>query len=112
MSAVSSSNSLPTPESEYSRCVRVCQNRACRKAGAKSVLEAFRSHPVDNVNITASSCLGQCGNGPMVLVVPDMVWYCGVRVEEVPLVVEQHLQKNQRVEKMLYARFHPKGENN
>jgi (2Fe-2S) ferredoxin len=72
------------------------------------VLEAFHAHLVPGVNITASSCLGQCGNGPMVLVLPDMVWYSGVKPHEVPLVVEQHLQKNQRVEKMLYARFHPK----
>lgn len=112
MSAVSSSNSLPASDSEYSRCVRVCQNRTCRKGGAKSVLEAFQAHPVSGVNVTASSCLGQCGNGPMVLVVPDMVWYCGVQAHEVPLVVEQHLLKNQRVAKMLYPRFHPKEENN
>jgi (2Fe-2S) ferredoxin len=97
---------------DYSRTVRVCQNRSCRKAGAKSVLEAFKSYPVVGVNVTASSCFGQCGNGPMVLVLPDMVWYSGVQSDEVPVVVEQHLQNNQRVAKMLYARFHPKEENN
>ena len=112
MSAVSSSNSFPASESEYSRCVRVCQNRSCRKGGAKLVLEAFQAHSVPGVNIIASSCLGQCGNGPMVLILPDMVWYSGVKPDEVPLVVEQHLQKNKRVEKMLYARFHPKEEIN
>jgi (2Fe-2S) ferredoxin len=108
MGVVSSSNSLPADESLFSRCVRVCQNRTCRKQGAKSVLEAFQTLSVPGVTITATSCLGQCGNGPMVLIMPDMVWYCGVRDSEVPLVVEQHLQENHKVTKMLYGRFHPK----
>ena len=88
------------------RCVRVCQNRTCRKQGAKSVLEAFTASLVPGVTVSASSCLGQCGNGPMVLVLPDMVWYCGVRSSEVSQIVEQHLIGNQEVKKMLYARFH------
>jgi (2Fe-2S) ferredoxin len=101
---------FPMPNSQFpmpnSRCVRVCQNRTCRKQGAKSVLEAFEALPVPGVIVTASSCLGQCGNGPMVLVLPDMVWYCGVRSNEVALVVEQHLIGNEKVTQMLYKRFH------
>jgi len=57
-----------------------------------------------------SSCLGQCGNGPMVLILPDMVWYSGVRPSQVPLIVEQHLLGNQIVTNMLYHRFHPQGQ--
>jgi (2Fe-2S) ferredoxin len=91
-----------------SRYVRVCQNRTCRKQGAKSVLEAFEALPVPGVIVTSSSCFGQCGNGPMVLVLPDMVWYCGVRSDEVALVVEQHLIGNEKVTQMLYYRFHSK----
>jgi (2Fe-2S) ferredoxin len=90
------------------REVRVCQNRTCRKQGAKSVLEAFTASPVSGVTVSASSCLGQCGNGPMVLVLPDMVWYCGVRSNEVSQIVTSHLIGNQEVKKMLYARFHAK----
>jgi (2Fe-2S) ferredoxin len=90
------------------REVRVCQNRTCRKQGAKSVLEAFAASPVPGVTVSVSACLGQCGNGPMVLVLPDMVWYCGVRSSEVSQIVEQHLICNQEVKKMLYARFHAK----
>ncbi|BAZ42288.1 hypothetical protein NIES4101_82560 [Calothrix sp. NIES-4101] len=87
--------------------VLVCQNRTCRKQGAKSILEAFIALPVPGVTVTASSCLGQCGNGPMVLVLPDMVWYCGVRSNEVALIVEQHLIGDKKVTQMLDKRFHP-----
>ncbi len=89
------------------KCVRVCQNRTCRKQGAGKVLRAFAALPISGVMVTGSSCLGQCGNGPMVLILPDNVWYCGVQANEVPLIVEQHLLGGKRVEQMLYARFHP-----
>lgn len=111
MFSVPSSSNLLNNSSTSTRCVRVCQNRTCRKQGAKSVLEAFEAIPVSGVTVIASSCFGQCGNGPMVLVLPDIVWYAGVRNTEVPLIVEQHLIGNQKVIKMLYARFHAKDDN-
>lgn len=89
------------------KTVRVCQNRTCRKQGAAKVLAAFEALPVPGVSVTGSGCLGQCGNGPMVLVLPERVWYSGVRPNEVPLVVEQHLMSGERVTQMLYYRFHP-----
>lgn len=73
------------------------------------VLKAFHSLPIPNVTVTPSGCLGQCGNGPMVLVLPDRVWYSGVLPQEVPLLVEQHLLGGQKVKQMLYYRFHPQG---
>jgi (2Fe-2S) ferredoxin len=101
-------STTPNPAST-SRCVRVCQNRTCKKQGAKEVLAAFAALPVADVEITASSCLGQCGNGPMVLILPEMVWYSRVQPHEVPTLVEKHLINGQRVQKMLYYRFHPQG---
>ncbi|MEA5599014.1 (2Fe-2S) ferredoxin domain-containing protein [Rivularia sp. UHCC 0363] len=88
------------------KCVRVCQNRTCKKQGAVKVLAAFKAHLVSEVTVAGSSCLGQCGNGPMVLISPEMVWYSNVSPQEVLLVIEQHLIGGKRVEKMLYHQFH------
>lgn len=85
------------------RCVMVCQNRTCRKQGAAKVLAAFQSHLVAEVTVKGSSCLGQCGNGPMVIVLPDQVWYSRVQPAEVPAVVERHLQGGCPVAAMLYS---------
>ncbi|NJL79797.1 MAG: (2Fe-2S) ferredoxin domain-containing protein [Richelia sp. RM2_1_2] len=86
--------------------VRVCQNRSCKKQGAVKVLAAFKANVVSEVTVTGSSCLGQCGNGPMVLILPEMVWYSHVSPQEVPLVVKQHLYGGEKVTGMLYHRFH------
>jgi (2Fe-2S) ferredoxin len=110
MSDIIPSSDSPTTDPAFSpKCVRVCQNRTCKKQGAVKVLAAFKALPVSDVMIVASSCLGQCGNGPMVLILPDFVWYCGVRPSEVPLIVEQHLLGDRKVTQMLYHRFHHQG---
>jgi (2Fe-2S) ferredoxin len=91
--------------------VLVCQGRSCRKYGSFKVLEAFLADLVPGVEIIGSGCLGQCGNGPMVLVERDCskvnrVWYWRVRPDEVPLIIERHLRLAHPLVKMLYPKFH------
>lgn len=94
-----------------SRKVLVCQNRTCRKQGSQKVLEAFEKASVSDVSVEGCSCLGQCGNGPMVLVLPEQVWYWRVRPQEVPAVVEGHLKGGHPVRAMVYRKLteFPKG---
>ncbi|MBD1825632.1 (2Fe-2S) ferredoxin domain-containing protein [Cyanobacteria bacterium FACHB-DQ100] len=87
--------------------VRVCQNKACRKQGAAKVLKAFQTLAPDDAAIEPSQCLGQCGNGAMVLVLPDEIWYCRVLPEEVDAIVDRHLIQGQPIKAMLYRKFHP-----
>jgi (2Fe-2S) ferredoxin len=89
------------------RCVLVCQNRTCRKQGGEKVLAAFEAHSVVGVKVVGSGCLGQCGMGPMVRVIPDEVWYCRVRPDEVSALVERHLKGGKAIAAMLYRKFHP-----
>lgn len=91
---------------ESLRQVLVCQNRTCRKQGATKVLAAFKKLSGSEVEVVASSCLGQCGNGPMVLVMPEKVWYSRVSAEEVAAVIDRHLRGGKPVEAMLYRKFH------
>lgn len=89
------------------RRLLICQNRTCRRQGSADVLAMFRAHTLNDLDIEGSGCLGQCGNGPMVLVLPEEVWYDRVCAAEVPAVVEQHLRGGQPVRAMLYRKFHP-----
>ncbi|WP_250122261.1 (2Fe-2S) ferredoxin domain-containing protein [Chroococcidiopsis sp. CCMEE 29] len=89
------------------QCVLVCQNRTCRKQGAGKVLTAFQAYSMPDVTVIGSGCLGQCGMGPMVKVIPAQVWYCRVQPDEVPAVVKRHLLGGQPIATMLYPKFHP-----
>ncbi|WP_088890309.1 (2Fe-2S) ferredoxin domain-containing protein [Leptolyngbya ohadii] len=64
------------------RTILVCQNQACRKSGSKAVLAAFQAHRTSDIPVIGSGCLGRCGNGPMVLILPNEIWYSRVRAEE------------------------------
>lgn len=93
--------------------VLVCQNRSCRKAGSAKVLAAFQSELSSlaassqvEIEIIGSACLGQCGNGPMVLVMPEQVWYYRIQAKEVPAIVQQHLIGGRWVRSLLYPKFH------
>jgi (2Fe-2S) ferredoxin len=72
--------------------VLVCQSRSCRKYGSFKVLEAFLAELVPGVEIIGSGCLGQCGNGPTVLLEGDRILYWRVRPDEVPSIIKRHLR--------------------
>lgn len=88
------------------RSVLVCQYRNCLGNGSAAVLAAFQSHPIPQVTVQVSGCLGQCSTGPTVQVQPDFIWYCRVQAEDVPEIMEQHLQQDQPVIRLLHPRFH------
>lgn len=88
------------------RKVLICQHRSCRKQGAAAVLAAFQASPVIDVTVIGSTCLGECGNGPIVLMIPEKIWYSRVHPGEVPTVIKQHLQGGSPVVQMLYRKYH------
>ena len=77
--------------SQVERRLLVCQNRTCRKQGSAKVLAAFQTFDIPNITVEKSGCLGKCGNGPMVLVLPEEVWYSHVEPQDISAVLERHL---------------------
>jgi (2Fe-2S) ferredoxin len=86
--------------------VLICQSSTCRKQRSPKVLAAFAKLAPAEVTVTGCGCLGQCGNGPMVLVLPASTWYSQVQPDEVPVIVERHLHCGLPVQAMLYRKFH------
>jgi (2Fe-2S) ferredoxin len=82
--------------------VLICQNRTCGKQGSAQILAAFKNSYVEGVTVVASGCLGKCGNGPMVLVLPEEIWYFRVQIDEVSVVIERHFKGGKPVKGMLY----------
>ncbi|MEL6489114.1 MAG: (2Fe-2S) ferredoxin domain-containing protein [Cyanobacteria bacterium J06621_3] len=77
--------------------VVVCQNTTCKQQGSPKVLAAFERCLPDEVTLEASGCLGQCGNGPMVVVLAGeggkKQWYAGVKPAEAFAIAAQHFKK-------------------
>ncbi len=82
---------FPKKQFPISKTVQVCQNRTCKKQGATAVLAKFHALSIPNVTVTASGCLGRCGNGPIVLILPDIIWCSRVQPQLIPQLIEKYL---------------------
>lgn len=89
------------------RTVLVCQGKTCLQDGSRAVLGAFQQQAQINITVKSSGCTGECGSGPMVIVLPDKVWYSRVKLKDVSLIVSQHLQDGKPVSAKLYSKYHP-----
>ncbi|MBI4169442.1 MAG: (2Fe-2S) ferredoxin domain-containing protein [Acidobacteria bacterium] len=61
------------------------------------------------VRVNHSGCFNQCGNGPMVVVYPENVWYAGVTPEKARRILEEHIVGGRPVEDLIYRA--PQGPN-
>ncbi|NEP53384.1 MAG: (2Fe-2S) ferredoxin domain-containing protein [Moorea sp. SIO3C2] len=87
-------------------CVLVCQHKSCLAVGSAEVLTAFEEAEVSEFSVIGTSCQGQCSSGPTVRIVPEETWYCRVKPQDVPVIVEEHLQGGKLVSAKLHPRIH------
>ena len=59
------------------------------------------------IRINKSGCFSQCGNGPMLVVYPENVWYASVRAEDLPEIVQAHILGGAPVERLVYRPGRP-----
>ncbi len=86
--------------------VLVCRGRSCRKYNSEKIYSNFEQNLPPEIELISVPCLGQCGNGPMVLVESDQTWYSQVHPNEVDTIIKQHIIGKSVIEAMLYRKFH------
>lgn len=107
---LSSSEKVKLPEKPTSTSAQkllICLGRSCRKYNSEQVFTNFKQNLPPDIELIPVGCLGQCGNGPIVLVESEQIWYYEVHPDEVPTVIKQHLIDKSPVKAMLYPKFHP-----
>lgn len=101
------------PDAPYPRQLFVCTYGAwCRIDGSEEIRaklkDAVKAARLQNdVRVTKSGCLGQCGNGPMAVLWPDNVWYCKVKLGDVDELVEEQIRNLRPVERLRYRPAKP-----
>lgn len=94
---------------DYEAHVLVCKGGDCSKKGGKETRKAIKSElraegMSRDVRIDSVDCLGMCKQGPNVIVYPEGAWYLGLKKDEVPEVVEEHLKGGEPVERLAAER--------
>jgi len=80
-----------------------CCNRfdsAAMRKYAKEKTKALGIHEDGKVRVNIAGCLGQCSQGPVVVVYPEAVWYTWVDKDDIDEIIESHLLNNKIVKRL------------
>ncbi len=55
------------------------------------------------VRINRAGCLDRCGEGPLMVVYPEAVWYTFVDIDDLDEIIESHLMKGKIVERLVIS---------
>jgi NADP-reducing hydrogenase subunit HndC len=85
----------------------VCTGTGCVAGGAfriKEVLEEeIKKQSLQNeVSVIITGCNGFCGQGPLMVVQPDGIFYGWLKPEDIPFLVEEHFLKGRPVKKLMF----------
>jgi (2Fe-2S) ferredoxin len=104
-----------TAMGQYRHHIFVCTTgKTCPTQGSREVFEVLKRGVATMglkgiVRVNQAGCMAQCGRGPMVVVYPDDVWYCGVDTDGARRILEEHLGGGVPVESLRYLA--PPGDN-
>ena len=85
----------------------VCGGTSCNSAESDVIVCNLRDEIEvkglsDKVQVITTGCFGFCGKGPIVKVMPDNIIYVQVKPEDTQTIIEEHVIKGRKVERLLY----------
>ena len=91
----------------YRSNVLVCGGTGCTSSHslliAEKLKEELKAKGLEKeVNVITTGCFGLCALGPIMVVYPEGSFYSMVKLEDVPEIVEEHLNKGRIVTRLLY----------
>jgi len=90
----------------YRTHILVCMDPECLEKGADAVANRLQQELTsqglcDEIQILEAQRIGDCANGPEIMVYPDQVHYSGLKVDNVPYLVDEHFVKGRVVPHLL-----------
>ncbi len=85
--------------------ILVCHGTGCTSSKSPQILENFRrilkEKNITNVRVIKTGCFGLCAKGPIVIIRPEDTFYAMVTPEDCEEIIETHIIKGERVERLL-----------
>ena len=87
--------------------ILICGGPECRNSKSKQIRDKFneeikRLNLGDDIKTILTGCFGLCALGPHVLIYPGEKLYSGIKLDDIPEIVEQHIAKGIPVERLLF----------
>ena len=92
---------------QYKYHILICGGTGCHASQSVKIIENFKqtlaSKGLDNeVQVVQTGCFGFCEKGPIVKLLPDNTFYVQVKPEDVEEIINEHIIKGRKVERLLY----------
>ncbi len=85
--------------------ILVCHGTGCTSSKSPEILENFRKilkeKNINNVRVIKTGCFGLCAKGPIVIIRPEDTFYALVTPEDCEEIIDTHIVKGERVERLL-----------
>jgi (2Fe-2S) ferredoxin len=77
----------------------------CKRKGAEKLRNYLKARAkelgLDDMRINQSGCLERCELGPTMVIYPEGVWYSYATIEDAEEILQRHLLKGERVERLM-----------
>lgn len=87
--------------------VMVCGGTGCVSAQSLEMVDALKARLAekgyeDEVTVIKTGCFGFCGQGPIIKIHPDNVFYVQVGLNDINEIIDEHIIKGRTVSRLLY----------
>ena len=91
----------------YKYHILLCGGTGCTASESPKIKANFESilaekNLTDDVQVVATGCFGFCEKGPIVKILPDNTFYTQVKPEDCREIVDEHIIKGRKVQRLLY----------
>jgi NADH:ubiquinone oxidoreductase subunit F (NADH-binding)/(2Fe-2S) ferredoxin/NAD-dependent dihydropyrimidine dehydrogenase PreA subunit len=85
----------------------ICGGTGCHATGSVKVKDALEQELAarqlqEKVEVVETGCNGFCAMGPIMVVHPGDIFYQKIQIDDIPVIIDQHLINGKPVEKLLY----------
>ncbi|HOK27333.1 MAG TPA: NADH-quinone oxidoreductase subunit NuoF [Bacteroidales bacterium] len=92
---------------EYQMQILVCGGYNCKNKQSSDIIDSLKLEleavALDKkVKVVKSNCFGLCTHGPVVKILPDGTVYTGVKTEDINDIINEHILKGRKVERLLF----------
>ena len=93
--------------SNYKYHILICGGTGCHASESAKIKTNFESilaekNLANDVQVIGTGCFGFCEKGPIVKILPDNTFYVQVKPENVEEIINEHIIKGRKVERLLY----------
>ncbi len=87
--------------------ILICGGTGCKASASSMItdklLSVIKHHKIeDKVDVITTGCFGFCEKGPIIKIIPCNTFYVHVSVDDVEEIIDNHIIKGERVERLLY----------